>query len=77
MRIKKNGCVIPFDCGMCDCEFVVAMRSVKEDDGNFYALCPECGCGCHTAYNRFDAECSQRIAEWKQRHKREENGNND
>lgn len=49
MRIIKEGHVIPFDCFPCGCRFVVAIKQVKDIDGNYYSNCPECGSQCHTS----------------------------
>ena len=52
MLIKKKGRVLYFICLACDCEFVVGIHAVENDDGNFYRKCPMCGADCHTDYSK-------------------------
>lgn len=48
VKITKKGNVIAFQCGGCDCEFVVGKKVVREYDGNYYCNCPMCGAECYT-----------------------------
>ena len=54
MKIIKRGKTIPFTCNACDCEFVAGIHSLETFDGNYYATCPMCGCGCHTDVARIE-----------------------
>lgn len=47
-KIIKKGFVIPFNCSICECLFVVGVNALKSNDGNFYYNCPTCGDECHT-----------------------------
>lgn len=47
-KIIKKGLVIPFNCSICECSFVVGINMLKSEDGNFYYICPTCGTECHT-----------------------------
>ena len=53
MKILKKGTTVLFECGSCDCEFVVGIHSAKTPDKgeNYYVNCPLCGNECHANIN--------------------------
>jgi len=60
-KIIKKGFVIQFDCGICECSFVVGIHLLKVDDGNFYYNCPTCGNRCHTDVAKIPAEYHEAV----------------
>ena len=74
MKIIKKGCVVPFHCGMCECEFVAGIYSVAVEDGNFYSNCPMCGVQCHTDYSRIGKENGYEISKFLAEKQKEKNG---
>lgn len=77
MKIIKKGCVVPFRCGMCECEFIAGIHSVAVEDGNFYSACPMCGVQCHTDYSRIDKETGYEISKFLAEKQKVKNGNTD
>lgn len=53
MKIIEEGTIVQFSCGSCGCKFVVGINVVdaRNNDGNYYADCPRCGCNCHSDVN--------------------------
>lgn len=53
MKIIKHGCVIHFNCPVCNCEFLMsedepecykrADRDEKKENKEYLAVCPDCG----------------------------------
>ena len=64
MKITKKGCIVPFECGLCESEFLAGINSVVVKDGNFYVQCPMCKAECHTDYGRMSREYSYDIAKF-------------
>lgn len=60
-KIIKKGFVIPFNCSMCECSFVVGVNMLKSNDGNFYYNCPTCGAECHTDVARIPNEYHEAV----------------
>ena len=54
MIIKTQGTVINFKCHICGCEYIVGIRAIKSNDGNYYCNCPCCGSECHADVNDVD-----------------------